>query len=434
MHEPELEQLSALVGSQAEQAPPPAPQVPSAGASHAAPAQQPVAHVCEQPSHTLFTQFALLGQLLHADPPAPHAPLAVPGRQTLPEQHPVGHEVLLHTHDPPEQTCPVAQADAPPHVQTPALEQPSAFVPQATQAPPLVPQLEAFGCWHAPPPQQPVGQDCALHTHFPPWHSSPLPHAPPDPHEQAPSEQPSEVAGSHAVHEVPFVPQAPVPVAVTHFAPSQHPDGHDTPSQTQFPLTQCWFAAHAGPVPHEQVPVFEQLSVRIGSHIMQPDPPKPQALDERALHVGPEQQPAAHVIAQPLHVPFVHISPFGQLWHEEPPLPHASPLLPAWHLSLASQQPVGHEVPSQTHWPLRQRWPVWHASPEPHLHCPPTQASADPGRHAMHAAPTAPHPDSEGGVHVSCWSQHPAGHEAASQTHSPSVHRCPGPQGLPGPH
>src|SRR5579863_6070419 len=99
----------------------------------------------------------------------------------------------------------------------------------------------------------------------------------------------------------------------------------------QTPLTQCWFGPHSCPVPQEQYPLLEQLSVRIGSHVVHAEPPKPQALTERPLQVGPEQHPLTHVWEQPVQAPPLHISPAGQLWHDEPPLPQAPTSLPVWH-------------------------------------------------------------------------------------------------------
>jgi hypothetical protein len=127
--------------------------------------------------------------------------------------------------------------------------------------------------------------------------------------------------------------------------------------------------------------MFEQLSVRTGSHLRHAEPPKPHALTERELQVGPEQHPVAQVCEQPVHAPLLHISPAGQLWHEEPPLPHAPTSLPVWHWFML-QQPVGHDVGSQTQPPFRHRCPVAHCLPVPHMQAPPTQASDDPGAQA----------------------------------------------------
>jgi hypothetical protein len=163
--------------------------------------------------------------------------------------------------------------------------------------------------------------------------------------------------------------------------------------------------------------VLEQLSDRIGSHATQADPPTPHALTERPLHVGPEQQPVAHVIAHPLQVPLSHVCPPGQLWHAEPPLPHAPVLLPAWQVPELSQHPVGHEVPSQTQAPLRHRCPDGQAGLDPHLHWPPAHMSEVSAAHVMHAPPPEPQAPIDCGVHVAWSSQHPFGQEVASHVH-----------------
>jgi hypothetical protein len=231
----------------------------------------------------------------------------------------------------------------------------------------------------------------------------------------------------------PFAPQALMLEAVTQVPLLQHPEGHESASHTHEPLTQCWFRAHSAPTPHEQSPMFEQLSLRTESHAMQADPPKPHAPNVRGLHVGPEQQPVAHVMAQPLQVPFMHVSPLGQLWHADPPLPQAPSMLPGWQRSAASQQPVGQDVPSQTQVPFRQRWPAPHDVPLPHVHSPPTQASAAPEAHAMQPLPCAPQAESDGGVQVSWSSQQPSGHELALHSHWAFTHAWPGPQAAPAP-
>jgi hypothetical protein len=99
----------------------------------------------------------------------------------------------------------------------------------------------------------------------------------------------------------------------------------------------------------------EQPSVFFMSQTTHASPPNPHALCERALHVGPEQQPVAHVAAQPEHAPpAVHVSPVGHASHMLPPLPHAPLSLPGWH-ALPMQHPLPHETASQTHLALRQR-------------------------------------------------------------------------------
>jgi hypothetical protein len=118
---------------------------------------------------------------------------------------------------------------------------------------------------------------------------------------------------------------------------------------------------------------------------------------------------------------------------------------------LPLQQPLGHEVASQTHWPLL----LSHSCPAPHaahiappapqevfdslpsgshvvplqqplqaeppqVHVPEEHSS--PAAHAPHAAPPVPHVAADCdpyGTHCPPGSQHPLGHERASQTHVP---------------
>jgi hypothetical protein len=79
--------------------------------------------------------------------------------------------------------------------------------------------------------------------------------------------------------------------------PAQHPFGHDVPSQTQAPATQCSPAPHGAPLPHWQVPVAEQLSVVVGSQATQATPPTPQVARPRGTHTPVAQHPAGHEVA-----------------------------------------------------------------------------------------------------------------------------------------
>jgi hypothetical protein len=195
--------------------------------------------------------------------------------------------------------------------------------------------------------------------------------------------------------------------------------------QTQTPPEHSCPAPQAAPLPHAQSPMAEQLSALPGAHATQPSPPKPHAESDRALHVGPEQQPVEHVAAHPLHVPRVQLSPPGQLWHDVPPLPQAPTLSPDWQVPDA-QHPVGHDTPSHTQAPLKHRWPAEHAAPIPQPQTPEVeQLSVSSGSHAPQVAPGAPHAEREMGVHV-VPSQQPSGHDVASHLQEPDVQCCPG--------
>jgi hypothetical protein len=408
--------LSAVVDEHCTQATAPIPQLPNCDVSQLAPEQHPVPQFDDvQPVHTPATQFWSVGHIEQLEPPVPHIPVVLPSSHTLPLQQPLGHDVLLHTHAPPTHTCPALQTAPVPHSHAPPLEQAFALAPHLTHPTPAVPHAAADGVSQTLPLQQPVGHELALHTHMPPAHAWPAAQAGPEPQEHVPSVQPSASARLHATQLAPVMPQAPL-VGIVHVAPWQHPAGQDFASQTHAPPTHSCPATHGEPVPHWHMPIAEQLSVFLGSQTTHASPPKPHAPCDRALHVGPEQHPVAHVAAHPEQAPpAMHVSPVGQLSHMLPPLPQAPPVLPAWQV-LLRQQPVPHETPSHVHCPLRHRCPAPQALPVPHMHTPADeQLSADPGVHAAHAVPCPPHAPRDGRVHE-VPSQHPLGHEVASHT------------------
>jgi hypothetical protein len=138
----------------------------------------------------------------------------------------------------------------------------------------------------------------------------------------------------------------------------------------------------------------------------------------------PLQQPLGHDVASHTHWPLLLLHSWP-----EPQAPQAAPAVPqepldsaeyASHTPLEVQQPAGHEVASQTHWPLAlHSWPAGHAAharpPLPHeefvsldsashapppvqqpAHDPPPQVHdpfehASPEPHALHAPPLVPH-------------------------------------------
>jgi hypothetical protein len=80
--------------------------------------------------------------------------------------------------------------------------------------------------------------------------------------------------------------------------------------------------------------------------------------------------------------------------HEPPKAPHAL-TVSLVHTPLA-QQPVGHEVTSQTHAWLKQRWPAEHAAVDPHWQAPvDEQLSAVTALQAVQADPPTPQLASE---------------------------------------
>jgi hypothetical protein len=236
------------------------------------------------------------------------------------------------------------------------------------------------------------------------------------PHEHAPEgEQLSALVGSQETQAAPPVPQLGNASAL-HTPPEQQPLAQDVELQTQVPAEHTWPAPHAGPAPHLQAPAV-QLSAVPGAHGMHAPPPVPHAPSEGVLHVSPEQQPLAHVEVHPLQAPLLHVSTPAQAWQPDPPLPQALALVPVSQAA-PLQQPVGHDVPSQTQVPPRHRWPALQAAPVPQAHAPvPSHWSDATGSQRMQVFPAGAHAVAESGLHVAP-AQHPLGHEVASQVHT----------------
>lgn len=175
-----------------------------------------------------------------------------------------------------------------------------------------------------------------------------------------------------------------MPQAATFFAwhvwaASQHPFGqllalHALP--VHIPFVHVCAAAHAGPVPQRQLPVAEQVCPA-----------------GQAAHVPPA---GPHVVA----VSAAHVAPW--------------------------QQPVAHEVASQTHAPPTQRWPGAHARPLPQTHAPAGEQASDvSGLQATHAPPGGAQAASVRAVQTP-FAQQPVGHDVASQPHPVAPHAWPG--------
>jgi hypothetical protein len=226
---------------------------------------------------------------VHPSPVLPqswHVPPGVPQSDddsdvhTPDAQHPSGHDAASQTHSPPWHSRPCPHAVAPPQVQTPPDEQPSAFAPQGVHAAPAVPHADADRVVHTAPVQQPPGHAALQFVHAPPlqiwfWHELHVP--PPEP---------------HAVWSLPGL----------HVDPLQHPSGHDVASQMHAPPEHSWPVAHAGPPPHVHAPCAEQPS--------------------------PVTWPVADTHA----------------WQASPRSPHAVPVVGEVHVPAVVQHPVGHDV------------------------------------------------------------------------------------------
>jgi hypothetical protein len=284
------------------------------------------------------------------------------------------------------------QAGVDPQRQLPVAEQVSAVkVLQATHVPPAVPQVASEAVWQVPLAQQPVGQDVALHTQVPLMQVVPAPHAGLLPHRQAPVKpsQVSAVVDEQALQLAPPVPQV-VKVGAWQAPPAQHPLGHDCALQTQAPLTHTVPAPHAGLVPQPHSPVTEQTFARVGSHATQAAPLTPQVPSPALVQVAPEQQPPGQLEAlQPLHTPPAQLWE-PQSWQAAPPLPQVASALPGRHV-IPEQQPFGHDVPSHTHVPPKQRCPVPQAAPlVPQAQTPPDRQRSAVMPQAVQSPPEVP--------------------------------------------
>jgi hypothetical protein len=136
--------------------------------------------------------------------------------------------------------------------------------------------------------------------------------------------------------------------------------------------------------------------------------------------VTPEQQPFGQFVAlQLLHTP-PEQTPSAQGWQAWPPTPQASSALPGRHV-FPEQHPFGHEVPSHTQRPLRQRWLGPQDAPSPHAQLPSAaQPSALDGSQATQDAPATPQVASVRGLQAPS-AQQPSGHEVASQPGTGSI-------------
>ena len=224
---------------------------------------------------------------------------------------------------------------------------------------------------------------------------------------------------SHVTQPDPSVPQL-ESERVSHVPPEQHPAGQEVALHTQRPPEHACPATQAGLAPQVQAPVAEHVSAVRGLHAVHAAPSIPQVMNADRAHVEPEQQPVAQLVdVHPLQVPEdVQVCGLGHDSHVPPPLPQALVVSPFWHTPLASQQPVGHEVASQTHLPLEHTCPAAQAAPPPQVHLPALEQESAVMPQATHADPSGPHAETLGAAHV-VPAQQPPGHDDALQTHAP---------------
>lgn len=168
--------------------------------------------------------------------------------------------------------------------------------------------------------------------------------------------------------------------------PWQHPVGHEVGSHTQAPARQRRPVSQAGPAPHWQVPVAEQLLAVAGSQVTQVPPPVPQVAMS-AVTQAPE-----------------------------------------------AQQPLGHDCALHTQAPATQTVPAPHDGPLPHAQAPvaASQLSLLDGLQAMHARPATPQVVAAGRLQAPP-AQHPPGQELALHTQAPATQTVPAPQAAPAP-
>jgi hypothetical protein len=232
-------------------------------------------------------------------------------------------------------------------------EHPSPVVPQPWHELPPVPHAVPVGgeVQTLPALQHPPEQDVLSHTHAPDEQCWPALQASPAPHRQTPvGEQLSAVVMLHVVHRLPSVPQLAKLDVVQLPLESQQPDEHDVELHTHVPFEQICPAAQGALVPQWQDPPVQRSAV-VAVHAVHPAPPVPQVAVEGVSHVGPTQQPVVQVTLHPMQAWLTQFSVLPHEPHAEPPFPHAVLEVPAWH-ALLEQQPLGHDVPLQTHAPL----------------------------------------------------------------------------------
>jgi hypothetical protein len=111
------------------------PPMHSCPAEHALPAPHRQAPAGEQLSEYV------LSHATHALPSVPQLPMTG-ARHVLPEQHPVGHDVELHTHAPLEQIWPAAHGPLVPHMHDPPVQRSADVVEHTVHAAPPVPHVE----------------------------------------------------------------------------------------------------------------------------------------------------------------------------------------------------------------------------------------------------------------------------------------------------
>lgn len=234
------------------------------------------------------------------------------------------------------------------------------------------------------------------------------------------------------MHAAPPAPQLVAVGGETQVAPLQQPLGQLAALQTQTPPTQRWPTTHIPFAPQRQPPPVHE-SARAGSHATHAAPLVPHWPSDGVAQVPPVQQPLAQVAAeQPSQAWLEHVE--AQVEQAAPIRPHCAAVVPAWQRPMASQQPDGQLVASQTHAPPEHRWPIWQAAPAPHAQAPEVQRS-DLASHAAQLMPDAPHAvvDCAAALTQVLPEQQPVAQLAAVQVQVPLAQTCPGAHAAPVP-
>jgi hypothetical protein len=146
------------------------------------------------------------------------------------------------------------------------------------------------------------------------------------------------------------VPHAAAWVPATHWPAAQQPVGQLAALHTHAPLTHCWPAAQAAPVPQLQLPLV-QLSAVSASQAVQFRPAEPHCAAVGVVQVFPWQHPLAQLVGSHTQVPPLQRWPAAQAG----PLPQVH--APAEHMSEAPSQAT-QVSPPMPHWALVGSWQV----------------------------------------------------------------------------
>lgn len=123
-----------------------------------------------------------------------------------------------------------------------------------------------------PPSQQPLAHETESQTHC--WFTQrlPAPHAAPEPQAQLPPVHRSAIAALQLVQDPPPVPHSCSVGGCVQTPLWQQPVGQEVASQTHTPMSQRCPAAHCALPPHLHCPPALQVSARLGSHEPQVEP------------------------------------------------------------------------------------------------------------------------------------------------------------------